>query len=107
MGICHSLGSPWWGCAPTCFAFPVCQVGGPRLQSCLHHSTRHRWWHGCMWPVLTPADGFATDQFTRSQDAGWDQVCAWLLWPHSVISGALCPILGLAHCLPCIAGGLC
>lgn len=26
MGICHFLGPLWQGCAPTCSAFPVCQV---------------------------------------------------------------------------------
>lgn len=46
MGICHSLGSMWQGCAPTCFAFPVCQVGGCRQLSCPYQSTRHRWCMG-------------------------------------------------------------
>lgn len=38
VGICHSLGSLWQGCAPTCSSFPVCQVRGCRQLSCPHHT---------------------------------------------------------------------
>lgn len=77
MGICHSLSSLWWGCAPTCFTFPACQVVGCSQLSCPHHSTRHRWCHGCMWPALTPADDFAMHWLLGHRLQG--EVCVWLL----------------------------
>lgn len=70
-----------------------------------------RWWHGCTWLASPPPGGFAVGRLPGqgSRMPAGARCVAELLRPDAGASCLLlpCPILGLAHCLPRIAGGSC